>query len=206
MNDTTTTTSAGGLRYDSVDSAQGHDERHSIRTYLSDALALERHIAQPLKRQLDADDVAKFADAFQLISKIISTNATHITTLEAQLKTAGGDGASALKSAWSQLLGVGAVAVGSARSTKVSKNLRDDYTALSLASISYTMLHATALGLGDDATAELAKRSLDDYAQIIMSISRSIPAIVLEELRLSGETVVTAAAAKARENTQAAWK
>jgi ferritin-like metal-binding protein YciE len=203
MNETTDPS----LRFDSADAAQANgNERHTILTYLSDVIALERHIAQPLKGQLDMDDAQKFGDAAGIISTIKSYTDTHVAALEAQLKVAGGDAAAPVKSAISQLLGAGAAAVNTVRKSKVSKSLRDDYTALALATVSYTMLHTTALGLGDAAVAAIAKQHLDDYAPVVIAINKAIPAVVLEELAIDGENVQISAAQLAEQNAQDAWK
>jgi ferritin-like metal-binding protein YciE len=195
------------IRYDSsAAEGTGENERHSIQTYVSDMLALERHIAQPLKRQLDMDDTSKYSGALTCITTMQSLTESHITALEQCLEQLGGHEASPVKSAFSSLLGAGAAAIDSVRKTKVSKNLRDDYTALSLASISYTLLHATSVGLGDTTVADLAKRHLADYARIIMQINQVIPDVVLQELRDDGETVQTGAAELIRQQTNEIWK
>jgi ferritin-like metal-binding protein YciE len=201
------TTSDQSIRYDSTAVQEtGENERHSIQTYVSDMLALERHIAQPLKRQLDMPDTAKYGGALTAISQLQSLCASHVTALEQCLEQLGGHEASPVKSVWSTLLGAGAAAVDSVRKTKVSKNLRDDYTALSLASISYEMLHVTSLGLGDAAVGDLAKRHLADYARIVMQINQVIPDVVLQELRDDGETIQTDAADLIRQTTNEVWK
>ena len=200
-----TDTQDSSLRFDSNDSSASGNERHTITTYLADVLALERHIAQPLKGQSDMDEPAKFSEAAAIISKITSLTQTHIATLEAQLKASGGDAAAPVKSAITQLLGAGAAAVNAVRKSKVSKSLRDDYTALALATVSYTMLHTTALGLGDGAVAAVAKKHLDDYAPVVISINKAIPAVVLEELAIDGENVQISAAQIAEQNSQDAW-
>jgi len=195
------------IRYDSSAVVEnGENERHSIQTYVSDMLALERHIAQPLKRQLEMDDTAKYSGAVSVISTVESLTGSHITALEQCLEQLGGHEASPVKSAWASLLGAGAAAIDSVRKTKVSKNLRDDYTALSLASISYTLLHATSVGLGDTTVADLAKRHLADYARCIMQINQVIPDVVLQELRDDGEAVQTGAAELIRQQTNEIWK
>jgi ferritin-like metal-binding protein YciE len=205
MNDTSAT--SANVRYDSNETAaSGADEQHAIQTYLSDALALERHIAQPLARQRDMDEAGQYGAAISIISQLKSLTDSHVNALDEQLKAMGGHEASPIKSAWSQLLGAGAAAIDSARKTKVSKSLRDDYTALSLAAISYTMLHATAMALGDARTAALAKAHLDDYAAVIVDISQVMPAVVLEELRDDGVNVAPGVAAQAQANTQSSWK
>jgi hypothetical protein len=205
MNDITNDTTNANLRYDSADAA-GTDERHSIATYVGDMLALERHMRAPLDRQVKDDDTATFTDAASITRKLRSLIDTHEAALDARLKEMGGDAAAGVKSAWTGLLGAGAAAINGSRKTKVSKALRDDYTGLSLATISYTLLHTTALGLGDETTAALAKRHLDDYTPLVMEISRAIPAIVLEELRNDGQDVRVTAAQIAERNVAQAWK
>ena len=48
------------------------------------------------------------------------------------------------------------------------------------------MLHATALGLGDEDTATLAQTHLADYAKVIVNIGKAMPGVVLAELALQG--------------------
>jgi ferritin-like metal-binding protein YciE len=208
MNDTDLTTGGSFQRYDSAGANDdaARDERHVIRTYLSDMLALERHIGQPLRRQLDMDDSAKYEQAAGIMAAIKSTSDAHVSMLEEGLKKAGGDAASPVKGVLSAILGAGAAAIGSARKSKVSKNLRDDQVALSLATISYTMLHATALGLGDAATAQLAQRHLEEYTPLVMQISKAMPSVVLQELADDGENVQVTAAQLAEGDTRKAWQ
>jgi ferritin-like metal-binding protein YciE len=189
-----------------TDPDRSGDDRHTIATYLSDMLALERHIAAPIDSQLNSDEHQEYADAFGLIVRIKAITDNHIAALDARLTEIGGHPGSGVKSAWSQLLGSGAAALNQVRKTKVSKSLRDDYTALGLAAISYTMLHATALGLGDEVTAALAKRHLDEVAPMIETISRAIGGIVLQELRDDGENVRISAADISERQTQESWR
>jgi ferritin-like metal-binding protein YciE len=207
MNETNPSTDSS-LRYDSsdVNDDSQRDERHTVRTYVADMLALERHIGQPLQRQLDMDDAAKYGQASTIISSIKSISDAHVAILEGALKDAGGDAAAPIKSAFTSILGAGAAAIDSVRKSKVSKSLRDDQVALALATISYTMLHTTALGLGDASTAQIAKRHLEDYTPLVMQISKEMPAVVLQELADDGENVQITAADLAEKNTQAAWK
>ena len=207
MNETNPMTDTS-LRYDSSDVSDDtpRNERHTVRTYVSDMLALERHIGQPLQRQLDMDDSAKFGQAAQIIASIKAISDAHVATLEDALNNAGGDAAAPIKSAFSSIIGAGAAAVDSIRKSKVSKNLRDDQVALALATISYTMLHTTALGLGDASTAQIAQRHLEDYTPLVMQISKAMPAVVLQELADDGENVQITAAQIAAQDTQKAWQ
>jgi ferritin-like metal-binding protein YciE len=187
------------------DTNSAGDDRHTVATYLSDMLALEQHINAPIESQLKSADHNANPDAIRIIRMIKSIGDSHIAALEAQLKAAGGSATHGVKSAWSQLLGGGAAALNNVRKTKVSKSLRDDYTALGLAAISYTMLHATATGLGDASTAALAKRHLDDITPIIVEISATIPAVVLQELQDDGENVSVGAASRTQAASGEAW-
>ena len=198
---------SASVRYDSsVPSESAQNDRHSLQTYVSDMLALERHIDQPLKAQLGMQDADRYPEAKAAISQMFALCENHVTALTACLAELGGHETSAIKSAWSTLLGFSAAAIDSARKTKVSKSLRDDYTALNLAAISYTMLHATAVGLGNQTVAELAKRHLADYARCVMQIAQIMPTVVLAELQDDGETVVTGAAETIRQQTNEIWK
>ena len=188
-----------------LDSANQGDEKHTIATYLSDLLALERHTSAPVESQVSSDAHQEYPEASKIFAQIKSVTDAHIAALEAQLTAVGGHPASGIKSAWSQLLGGGAAAINTARKTKVSKSLRDDYTALALESISYTMFHATASGLGDTASAQLAKRHLDDITPIIVAISDAIPAVVLGELSADGESVQITAAELTQQASKDAW-
>ena len=212
--DTGTNADEQNVRYDSrpnagveaVAGTEAVDERHSIPTYVSDMLALEHHIAQPLKRQLNMPEAAAYGDAANVIAAVHAANGTHITALEQCLAQLGGHEAAGIKSAWSTFLGASAAAIDTLRKTKISKSLRDDYTALNLATISYTMLHATAVGMNEPAVAELARTHLADYARLVMLIVQVIPGTVLQELRDDGEVVATGAAELIRQQTNAVWK
>lgn len=186
--------------------SNANDDKHTIATYVSDMLALERHIAQPIAAQIKSGEHQQYGEAFAIVARIGTMTDTHIAALEQHLTAIGGHAVSPLKSAWSVLLGTGAAAIDQVRKTKVSKSLRDDYTALGLAAISYTMLDATARGLGDRATALLAKRHLDDIAPLIVEISTSMPAVVLQELRDDGENVDVSAGEISARETGESWK
>jgi hypothetical protein len=91
------------------------------------------------------------------------------------------------------------------RTDPISKNLRDDYTALGLAAVSYTMLHTTGQALMDQQTADLAANYLKDYTPLIAEIGEVIPEVVVSELRDETELLNPGAAVEAVRRTQEAW-
>ena len=182
------------------------DNEHSIATYLSDMLALERHIRIPFEAQLKDDDFSDFGSAKQIVSRLTSLSERHIANLDGALKAAGGHEASPLKSAVSQFEGLVAGVIDKVRKTKVSKALRDDYTALALCTASYTMLHATASAMGKNTVATLAIGHLEDYTKCVMDIAEALPAVVIKELQSIGMNVDAGAIGQSVEATQRAWR
>lgn len=182
------------------------DTKPTINTYVSDMLALERHMLQPLRHQIVDDDVKSCAPALRVVQRALDTIEAHESALKARLDALGGHAGEGVKSGVASAVGGIAAAIGNVRKTEVSKDLRDDYTALCLASASYTMLHTTALGLGDMTTADLAKRHLADYATLIMRANAALPMVVLGELQADGVRVEPGVADEAKQNSEDAWR
>lgn len=177
----------------------------TINTYISDMLALERHMLAPFEKQQRDADVQAQAGAKRLVDKIASTSKSHVDALTARLDAVGGHAGSPLKSGFASAIGAVASVVDGVRKTEVSKDVRDDYTAMCLASAGYTMLHTTALALGDRETANLAEKHLSDYAACVMAASAVLPSLVLAELSDEGVMIDPSVAAKAQKDTEEAW-
>jgi hypothetical protein len=110
-----------------------------------------------------------------------------------------------VKRAGSAILGVGAAAVDFVRNEKLPKNLRDDYTATSLAAIGYVMLHTTALSLGDREIADLAHRHLQDHARNVMLLHNAIPGAVVRFLQNDGLPAKTESLVEISKNLESVW-
>lgn len=142
-----------------------------------------------------------------LFPRLKSVVDAQIQRLDDRLQALGGHEAAGLKNAVSAVLGSSASTIDKMRNkARVSKMLRDDQSALSLMTISYEMLQATALGLGDETTAKVAQTALEELTPLVMEISRCVPAVVIRELRDEGLPVNTAAIEQARKNTEKAWQ
>jgi ferritin-like metal-binding protein YciE len=181
------------------------DTTPTINTYVSDMLALEKHIRKPLAHQVDDTDIQASATASRIVREALDTLDAQEAALESLLDNVGGHAGSPVKSTVASVLGDAAAAIGNVRKTEVSKYLRDDYAALCLATAGYTMLQTTARGLHDSTTAALAERHLADYATIIMKINAALPTAVLSELAAEGATVDPSVVDEANKASEDAW-
>jgi len=182
------------------------DNREALRPYLADMAALDKHIVEALERQQKDDDIKQFPNALQFVNKTLGVLNQNVQALEGQLQGYGGGGAAgAVKETVTGVLGAIAGLYDKVRKDTASRALRDDYTALSLACVSYTMLHTTALGLRQGAVAELALHHLQSLTPLLMELSQIIPPVVLKELSFEGYDIETGLAQQAVKSTQQTW-
>lgn len=176
-----------------------------LGTYVSDMIALERQILEAVDRQSNDETVRCHAQAIVTIEKIKRATQAHVVFLETHLKTLGEVTTSPLKETFITMAGMAAGVIDRVRHHAVSKDLRDDYTALSLAAVSYTMLHTAALALSDFATSELARRHLQELTPLIVEISEIIPFVVANELVNEAPNADASVAEQAARNIHQAW-
>ena len=181
------------------------ERQETLTQYVGDMLSLTRHIHQAVERQLDDQRLKSDREASALVTRIDQTLEMHISRLEQHMKSLGGDATSPIKEAVSSIAGIAAGLYDKVRTDPVSKMLRDDYTALSLASIAQTMLHTTGLALKHQPTADLALQALKDITPLVVDISQIIPRLTVNELTDAGEVVDTSVYQQAINNTQFAW-
>jgi ferritin-like metal-binding protein YciE len=181
------------------------DQQDVLQQYVGDMLAIDKHIHEAVRRQRDDPKLQEHGDAHQLVARIESTLDQQISELEPQLERLGGSTSSAVKEAVTSALGAIAGLYDKVRSNTASKMLRDDYTALNLAAISYTMLHTIGQALHDQPTADLALRHLEALTPLITGINRVIPLVVAYELIDAEVDVDTTVGPEAVRLTQQAW-
>jgi hypothetical protein len=168
-------------------------------------LAIDKHIHEAIRRQRDDPKMQEHEDAHSLVARIESTLDQQIADLEQHLELLGGSASSPVKEAVTSALGAIAGMYDKVRSNTASKMLRDDYTALNLAAISYTMLHTTGQAFHDQATANLALQHLEMLTPLITGINRVIPLVVAYELIDNDVDVDTTVGPEAVRLTQQAW-
>jgi ferritin-like metal-binding protein YciE len=161
----------------------------AINSYLTDMLALEEHIGTAIGAQA-ADlkgDAGSLAPALHDIERTIRRHIEELKRIiEARAAGAGNAVADVVKRAGASAAGLAAAAIDFVRNEKAPKDLRDDYTACSLAVVSYTMLLTTAVTLEDQEVADLANTHLRDYARVVMSLNELVPASVVQLLQEEG--------------------
>ena len=161
------------------------DKNEAINSYITDMLALEDHIEKAIRAQLE--DLKNYPDVVTELRQIHRTVEHHISDLRGLSERRGAGGVrEAVKRAGSAVLGAAAGVIDLVRTEGLPKNLRDDYTALSLASIGYVMLHTTGLSLDDREVAELAQQGFTDYAGALSRLQATIPGAVVAFLAQEG--------------------
>jgi hypothetical protein len=181
------------------------DRNEAINSYITDMLALEDHIEKAVKGQLT--DLKEYPEVVVALRDIHTKVEHHISDLRmlSDRRNAGGV-VESVKRAGSALAGVAAGVIDLLRTEGLPKNLRDDYTAFSLANIGYVMLHTTALALEDQEVADLAHQHFRDYTDAIMRLNNLIPAAVVRFLEQQGLPVRADIASEVNENVAQAWK
>src|SRR5215218_6514760 len=180
-------------------------EKHqkTIADYVGDMVALESHIEEALDRQLkETQDDPEAHAAVQGFHDTVKSHRDGLKTLQEEVGTTAGN---PIIAAGSTLLGKAAGIVDLVRTEGISKSLRDDYAAFSLAAISYSMLYTTARGLGNQRVASLAEQHLTDYAQAIERINEIMPGVVERELVKDGHQTNPGAVAATRQVVPNAW-
>lgn len=178
----------------------------NIRMYVNDMVALEKDILEAVERQKEDDRVNSDPECTELLERIHSITRAHLLTMENHAAAVGGDPGTTIKEAITTVAGAVAGIYDKVRKHPVSRMLRDDYTALSLASAGYSMLHTTGLALRDVPIANVALRHLNEITPLIMELTRLLPAVVVNELAADDPNVDSGAVDAARKNVFEAWR
>jgi ferritin-like metal-binding protein YciE len=180
------------------------EHRQTIADYVTDMAALESHIEEALDRQLiEVKDDPVVSAAVRDFHDMVKQHRDTLTAMEEETgKTIG----TPIKEVGAALIGKAAGMIDLLRTEGISKGLRDDYAAFSLAAISYSMLHTTAIALGDSRVASLAERHLRDHANAIMRINDIMPGVVTRELEKDGHRADNAAVEATREAVLRSWQ
>jgi len=175
----------------------------TIADYVGDMVALESHIEEALDRQLtEAQDDPDASAAVKRFHDMVKSHRDSLKGLQEQVGSTAGNPIIAVGAA---VIGKAAGVINLVRTEGISKGLRDDYAAFSLAAISYSMLHTTALGLGNKRVASVAEQYLTDYAGAIERINEIMPSVVNRELLKDDHKTDPSAVAATNAMVAKAW-
>ena len=178
-----------------------------LRQYLSEQIALEEHLSKIINEQIAEIDEVEFADAKNLLIKTNQVLERHFTPLNELLDKLEND---ALIARTQPITSNGRGGEHhpphlEQRKRRISRILRDDYSALNLIAISNTLLHTTALALDCQDVATLALKHLENLAPLVIRIRELVPEVVAKELHAQSPNVDLKAALTALKNTQLVW-
>jgi ferritin-like metal-binding protein YciE len=157
----------------------------AINSYITDMLSLEEHIDKAVKGQIeDLKDYPEVVAELRMLQRGVHHHLEDLKQLRE--RRGGATTTDAIKRAGSSILGLAAGAIDLVRNEGLPKNLRDDYTAFSLAAIGYVMLNTTSLALGDQEVADLANQHLRDCTKAVIRLNNIIPAAVVRFLQQEG--------------------
>lgn len=177
-----------------------------LRENLADMLGVEQLALQRIERQVRDERLRKFNNALEALQRIDAALTTHVAELERNLLTLDGNFEARLKKAATSVVGSFANIYGKLRSNEpVSRNLRDDYTLLNMAVISYGMLQTTALALDETQIASMAQRHMTDLTPFIVELSDIIPFVLAGELAAGGKIEDATVAQQAAAQYRQAW-
>jgi hypothetical protein len=160
-------------------------KNEAINSYITDMLSLEEHIEKAVRGQLeDLEDYPEVTRDLRLILRKVEHHVSDLQSLSDRRNARGPT--DTIKRAGSILLGLGAAAIDLVRNESLPKNLRDDYTAFSLATIGYVMLYTTALALDDQEVADLGRQHFADYAEAVTLLHNVVPGAVVRFLKEEG--------------------
>ena len=181
------------------------DRNEAINSYISDMLGLEDHIEKAIRAQLE--DLKDYPEVVAELRQIHRKIEHHVSDLRglSDRRQAGGV-KETVKRAGSAVLGAAAGVIDLVRTEGLPKNLRDDYTALSLAHIGYVMLHTTGLSLEDREVADLAQQGFTDYAEALTRLQGIIPSSVVAYFRQEGLPARDDVAPQVRRTVEEVWQ
>ncbi|HEX3246486.1 MAG TPA: hypothetical protein VHX16_13850 [Chloroflexota bacterium] len=166
--------------------AAEHDPKELIKKYVADLHSLVEHGHKAVSRQVDQLKDSEFPEAHRAVVDFEKMLDQHNGQLEQHLKSLGGNVSSPVQDAASAVAGAAAGVYNAVRSEEASKSIRDDYTFLSLTSISSLMLYTTAKSIDDEQTATIAERVYRDAARCIERIDDMMPRLIVGELNKDG--------------------
>jgi ferritin-like metal-binding protein YciE len=189
-----------------VSTTVNEETQKQLADWVGDIVALESHIEEAMDHQIKLkSDNTELTSTLQRFHDTVRASKYRAQDYQ---KGIGSTGGNPIIKAGAAILGKAAGLIDKVRHDSISKSLRDDYSAFNMAAIAYTMLHTTAMAVGDARTQQFAGEGLKTYAGLVQDINRAIPLAVAIELKDNGDipNVDTSVVDNCRAFIDSAWK
>lgn len=150
--------------------------------YLTDAHALEQHVARQLDTMIGTTEDAELRRALELHKEATER---HKNALEQRLE-AHDASPSIVKEAGQLFAAIGVGAANAARQDNAGKNVRDGFVAEHMEIAAYELLERVANLAGDSATVEVARRNRADEHEMAARFAAAWDKAVMQSLREEG--------------------
>jgi hypothetical protein len=182
----------------------GDKRQETLTKYLGDMRAVVGHTRAALERQ--REEFKDRPEAVQVIGRIEGELAEQLDRLGTELERLGGSPTAPVKEAVATAAGAVAGLYDKMRTEGTAKALRDDYVALSLCYVAWSMLHTTAATLTEPGVTRIAEQGMRECSRAIMTVDALIPFEVVNELRDSGIRLEEGAAETTRKVSTDGWE
>lgn len=178
----------------------------TIRAYATDLISVYTHVHGATHRQLSEKSLGRVPGSREAIERAATFCERGHRELEEHVRQHGGIGAAGhVKEGMTTVSGFLAGVYGQIRTDTPSRMLRDDETALHFLMTCTTMLHTTALALGDTQLAALTRKLMHEVPPLILAIGEVIPHAVASDLAQEHPDVRANAADEACREANSAW-
>lgn len=171
---------------------------------ISEQIALEEHLSFILEDQIENLSKLDYSDARSTLVNIKEKLDTHYVSLNKLLNEV--ESNSEVKSLTKNGVNHSKSFEKDQFHSKISRMLRDDYTALNQITICNSYLHTTGLALNSSDVASIALSHLQDLAPLVVRIGELVPNIITKELKLEYPDCDQTIAEIALKNIKEAWK
>jgi ferritin-like metal-binding protein YciE len=164
----------------------------TLHSEITQVHALDEQIHQLIRRQLESAVLEAYPEARSWLREVEPRLYSHASALGECLERLEAS-PSSIKQALGTVIGGAAAWIEAMRSQEeVSRMLRDDYAALSLALVQTAMLETVASALGDRQTAALARQHLDQLREALTQLEEVLTSVLDRELRAEGKAMPVA--------------
>lgn len=180
-----------------------------LTQYVSEQIALEEHLSHLVAEQMSEIDNEDYAGVHELLASVQYILEQHFQPLNDALSVLENENAARQKKTergQEKKRILRRVEQGAQESQRISKMLRDDYSALNSITMSNTLLHTTALLVDKIDVANLALQHLKNLTPLVVKIGELVPEVIAQELRHNSPKIDCSLAKTAIENVKSAWR